>query len=311
MGGMPHLFQKGRLFTLADDRYTRSSPEQRIAWLNTLQAADGNGHLQKSDGKTSPLLTDLGTLDGSLPGANPGENSADHLCMDWLGLEKVPNTNLWTRHEGGSPTDPTGWWSGWTGNAHEIYRVGLVAMLEISLGLPHRDRDPISGTHYSIDDVRRCWPIEQFWTCPAPKFEVCVTWRDHLAWWRELAALCRSLPQVFDGGGQVTMVVSTPGSSFLEISRFLDRGSLIHVDKPNHHRHRYDSPLQSLHPRGLWIIGSNARVVPTSIQGDPSSPDDLSGLDPTGGHVISEDEVMVVRPAEYDGGILNDGRQYR
>ncbi len=307
MGGMPHIFEKGRLCTLADSRYTRASVSQRIAWLNQLQAESGNLILDKD--QTGALLTDLGSFRVELPDDRPlPKTHVQHLNEDWFGLEQLED-GMWQRKPG-TRLDATGWWRGWTGDAHEIHRVAYVAALEASLGLEHRDRP----AQYDEAEVQRYWPIEIFWTCPAPKYECCVTWFDHQPWWQPLRPLCRVVPRIFDGGGHVILVVSTPpanGNS--PLSRFLDRGSLIDTEGDDYQAHRADDPLSTDHRRGLWIIGQNVEILPRAEgqQRGTVSERRYNGdvLDASAGHVSSLDDVVrVIRPSESDGGVLNDGR---
>lgn len=300
MGGMPYLFEKGRLGTLSDDRYTRASPARRIKWLNLLQSATGN--LLNADGTRSPLVSDIQTWSLPLPGSPAAANHVRHLNVDWFGLQPAAAAGVWQRVPGRADA-PTGWWSSWTGDAHEIFRVALVAALEASLGFAHRDR-PAS---YALSDVRRCWPIEMFWTCPSPKLELTVTWRDHQPWWSAFSPAARGNP-LFEGGGQVTMVLSTPGwNNQSLLSRFLDRGTLIHTTAPEFRKHVANAPLTTEHARGLWVVGSNVEVrrgrgFAFTAPGD--------GLDPSSGRVVSISEVMLVRPAEVDGGVLGAGRTH-
>lgn len=298
MGGMPYLFEKGRIGSLSDDRYTRASPERRIEWLNQLQGASGN--LLEPDGVTrSPLVSDTGTW-SSLPDDPPGANNVAHLNQDWLGLELTTSPGVWRR----TSSNTTGWWTSWSGDAHEIFRCGLVATLEASLGVAHRDRPAT----YSIAEVERHWPIEVFWTCPSPKLEITVTWKDHVSWVSLLPVGTRRALNLFSGGGQVTMILSTPGWYFQsQLSSLLDSGTLIHASDPNFLRHQPASPLTTNHSRGLWVIGSNVKVIPDPLAEFYPVGD---GLDPNAPSVVANGPVMIVRPAEVDGGVLNVGRTH-
>ena len=87
--------------------------------------------------------------------------------------------------------DPTGWWSGWQGDAERIVRVTLQRAYQASMG--------IVGTLVNANDVpaeaaiAHCWPITVFWACGGPFLQGFVSW--------DTAA------------EHVTAIISTPGVS--------------------------------------------------------------------------------------------------
>ncbi|MDD9936465.1 MAG: hypothetical protein OXT09_22830 [Myxococcales bacterium] len=279
MGGMPYLFEKGQHLSTMDDRYSTASVDQRIEWLNKLQEKD-KGRLILPNGDKAPLLTDLGTFGSDL-------DTVGHINRDWFGFEDLGD-GTWKQHAL-VDNESTGWWINWNGDAHEMYRVGLVAALEASLGIEHRD----APAEYEVSEARRQWPIECFWTCPSPKFEVAMSWRNHVnggaAW----------------GPGEVVLVVSTPGANGgSPISPWLNKGPWIHKTE-DYKEHTANDPLQTQYRRGLWVIGSNYKGEPPKPQKDEAEPPGEGALAPAFLFFNSDSEVLVIRPSLKDGGVLN------
>lgn len=299
MTSMPHVLEKGRLFSALEQRYNAMSPTQRMAALD---------HLYQSD-LVVPNANEA-TVSGYAPTLSKQTN-IDHLNGDWFGL---PWSNAggggWTN--GPSPTATTGGWNGWYGDAHQIFRVTLVRALEVSLGLTHnaKNYNQIGNGTASAGATwpahRWHWPLSFLWVCGSPLFEGWVQWR-----------------RVGDGAppaGLVTVVFTTPGPSWSPMTRKLRPPALDalgndllsndpndgYVDNP---QNAYGPAVGEPSETGLWVIGHDATVeLATDVQPWSTLPEAAGNWQffPSAHAVLSgsllSSAVVVVEPAEDDGG---------
>jgi hypothetical protein len=170
---------------------------------------------------------------------------------------------------------PTGFWNGYQGDPHAILRDGLIRAIEVSLGVDH-GVDPVHHT--------REWPIEVSWVCQGPFFQCWVTWMKSPT------------------GGHVSLTITTPAAKGLPVDARITRD----VEKQE-----YKSPPPSnafAAARGQWVVGHEdyTKTVKYSTIGSTIG-------------VIKEPHVewraknaavKCVRPAEWEGGVLANGRSY-
>lgn len=176
---------------------------------------------------------------------------------------------------------PTGHWQGYQGDPEKILRRTLIRAIEVSLGVDY-GANPAGAT--------RLWPIDIVWVCQGPFFQGWVMWLEAPG-----AAT----------GGQVTITLTTPAAAGLPVDARITRDDAA-AAKP-----RYKSPPDAndwAASRGMWVVGHedyDKRVVYSTLQS-------------TIGRITvpriewrrKNTEVICVAPAEWEGGVLQNGRPY-
>jgi hypothetical protein len=278
MPAMPYMFEVGRILSWVVD-YCEDP-----AHLATLHQQLHDGiPLTQIEALLSPnpdnaTIPDPVNLGGSI-------TPAEHIARDWLGWpltagSYAPPQPAW------NPANPkrTGWWIQWHGDAEKILRETLLCATEIALDIPR-------GGAPTTQSSPRHWHMQFLWVCGAPFLQGWVNWQE----WDEND----------DAGGMVTVTFTTPGNGHkLYATPEAPSGALPTPDDD------YEDPATTVEEYGLWVIGeTETEVVPL-----PGIPWSISGLDflpPwANAFVHTSGNVVVVSPAELDGGVLEDGRPW-
>jgi hypothetical protein len=181
---------------------------------------------------------------------------------------------------------PTGFWIGFEGDPEAILREAIERAIEVSFDLaPGAD----------IDDpccLNRRWPIDLYWICQGPVFQCWVLWRKD----DESTA------------GHVTLLMMTPMANGHPVNSKITRPVSGAIP---YRKEEYACPPPSgsrRDRRGMWVIGHEDYQRVAVISTDPSSIGMI--LWPTDGWRALNRAVVCVRPAEWEGGVLHDGRPY-
>jgi hypothetical protein len=206
--GMPKHLAKGRMLMAFEQRYQTAA----LAALANL----------RNSGSTTEIASVLQLIypNWNVPGPDQiAYNAArQHFYDHWLGRSDPPLKRT------------TGWWHAYKGDPEAVLREGLSRAIEVSLGLPHGVPLPLpAGTQPRSPAL----PIEMFWICGLPKFEVYINWNQR----------------------QVDVIVLTPGFSdpsltpaqqqMIQVRDFPDESGLNAV--VNAHQRQ----------RGLILVGQN------------------------------------------------------
>ena len=164
------------------------------------------------DGKTkslaiweAPIYSDPAFLNG--PDGKPKPEAVEevrHIRVHWLGnpaKATPPDAGPMRMPSNSGPTNATGWWAGWDGDAHEIVRQTTQRAYQVALGI----EDAQLANLPAWDAVARCWPITFVWTCGSPMFQGFVIWDRHPT----VPGAAAASP---DRNGHVTVIFSTPGT---------------------------------------------------------------------------------------------------
>jgi hypothetical protein len=200
---------------------------------------------------------------------------ADHIDHDWFGIR--PDS---PDHEGISR-----YWEYWEGDAQGIVRETLVRALEVALGLDHDE--------VAEGATLRRWPITILTVCA-------IRWFEGWVYWRRVD----TEPQ----GGSVVVLILTPSHGKPAEATLLRPT----VSSPARPGEPYAvNPRRAEGDQGLWAIGEvlERRADPeaASSQWRPVGSFPRPRLGPT---YVGEGGVVVVAPAEAQGGVLPDGRSY-
>lgn len=300
MTGMPYIMDKGLLFSFLDSRYSDPS-ERRALWYLLGQDVSFAEISTSAPGGNAGVTAQLDA--GSPPGRQTNDARLDHLMRHWFG--KKWNGDRWV--DDGEAT--TGKWTEWKGDAEAIFRSTLRRAIEVSFGVEH---DPDALT---LGDERRDWPVQFLWICGSPRFEGWVVWRG---WDHEDV----SQPRV-DDAGLVTVIFSTPGGQSplslrltIDDDEHMDPADRLIFGGPDYEL----NPTDSLSSNGMWVIGHEVSTIepmcaPPSASNDQyewgipadAPPHRIVGCDsPT--HACAP--PVVVRPSEFDGGVLKGGRTW-
>lgn len=105
------------------------------------------------------VLPDFGL---AVPGSegDPYQDTASHVLIDWFGF--TYDGAAWTVGD-----DHSHWWAEWEGAPLPTFLEGMIAALELSLGL--LPGEPIAA-------ARRTLPLSFSWSCPVPRFETHIRW---------------------------------------------------------------------------------------------------------------------------------------
>lgn len=173
MPSMPYVVTQGDICTALENAYNFGHPKAGLLRTAAQTKLDALVDLRNNVavGSCGDILSD---------------EISTHIDEHWFGLPAP---------EPGSPRfgGPTGWWVNWSGPAEEIAREGIIAALEVSLGLnPGEDLADAAL-------AKKNFPMDFSWICPVPRFEIWVGWR--------------SLTPIYGGNrdGVVTVTMATPG----------------------------------------------------------------------------------------------------
>ena len=253
MPEMPFAVAKGKVLAAMDERYSSKdaagNPTERITMLAVLRSG--------KPGPNSTLADTVGKMD-FLDGKNPNKRDypsrihmRGHVNEDWFGFDVDKDATGPTSGGKGHPkaggpkaTPTTGWWRNWKGDAEGVFRRGLCRAIEVSLGI---------GPGADPSERTRAWPIEFFWVCGAPRFEVYVNWSQD------------SPPST---SGRVTVHIFTPGidANWTAAAYSSDLRNVIGgvgtapVDK-----------ARLLRNEGMIVVGQDTRL-PTSTGGKKGDP---------------------------------------
>lgn len=290
-GSMPYTLEKGPYWSVIES-YVNDDRDRAVEALAQLEAGASLADLPALASTTLDLPPDHPLHDGQ----GTADRRRHHVRQHWFGHRPPEDGQGWSDQDAYDPaTNPTtGFWNDWYGDAEEILRTTLVRALRISLGVDQATEV----------ERRRHWPIELLWLCPQPFFEGWITWRR-----LELTAE-RDL-------GVVTVLVSTPGhGSPLKATPLRGEDdvppALQHLadeqGEPYWARSGYETdPSGPVDDRGMWVVSQRLHrqddldvpIGPVAEHGTVT----LRLL-----HHRSEGAVVVVRPAEGEGGW--GGRSY-
>jgi hypothetical protein len=223
-----------------------------------------------------PLSDLVGLESNSLDGDQHDRNyRVDKLNRGWFGMTRPGG-----RWQKNLDAVPTGHWHGYQGDPEAIMRATLIRAIEVALGIDH-GTDPATRSRF--------WPIDFYWICQGPFFQGWVTW---------LA------PSRFDASGRVTVTFTTPAAEGHPVKEKITR-------PPAQAGARYRCPpdpddWKASH--GMWVVGHEDydKIVLLSTQG--------TGLRriavPSVQWRRKRTDVVCVAPAEWEGGVLSEGRRY-
>jgi hypothetical protein len=287
-GPMPYVLDVGPYFSVLEDRL--STPDRRAAILTLLR----NG----------ALVSDIAglestSLDGDGHGADPGYR-VKVLNECWFGMKQNaaggwdPQPNVF----------PTGFWNGYQGDTHAIFRAGLIRAIEVSLGIEHGAPWPgpnqngpyendiagigkrISNWVKNVTGVSRDCPIELSWICQGPFFQCWVTWMKKP-----------------DGSGHVSLMFTTPAAKGLSVKAKITRPAPADPEYACPPR-----PGAYAVGRGVWVLGHEDY---TDTPGFSTLGSSVTGITtPTIEYHPKSTAVVCVAPAEWEAGVLAAGRPY-
>lgn len=177
MGDMPYSVDKGQGLTTVEGMLNYAGEQVAISFVQRWRFIAGAA--AEPEDRTHNLVDVMDDLlsGGALPAWDApgdyvgGKSLKQHLHDEWFGGSTGQNFFLKL-----------------IGDVEGVIGEALCRAIEISLGI----QIPPSGT--AVPTPLRQWPISLWWTCPAPRFDV------HLSWEGEVT-----------GDGSVTAVVLTPG----------------------------------------------------------------------------------------------------
>ena len=279
---MPYLLHKAAYFEVVESML--SDPGKRL-WLHERL-------------RRGALLSDLSGFDSTNLGApatggRPGwgdhmtpDERVAHMNEEWFGMKYTAG------HWEPQPDHfPTGWWTDYQGDVEGILREAMIRAIEVSLGLPRT----AGGEKPEGFSPSRQWPIDLYWICQGPWFQCWVLWRqsDNTA-----------------AEGHVTVLITTPAAEGFPLTTKITRP--VDPNDPPYTSQEYASPPPPgarLNRRGMWVIGHEDYEKRVVCSSDPSELRDIVWprveWRPT-----NRDVVVCVAPAEWEGGVLHDGRPY-
>jgi hypothetical protein len=270
---MPYVVEKGPYFAGLEAKIADRQP--RVDALLQLREKDPNGDLALDLAALCGF--ESSTLDHPIndPGlAGDGRTYWDrytHFAHDWLG-EDAPLGYFWVNWLNGNPA--------------AIMREGIERALEVSLGLDHGQDPPVP---------KWCWPIDFYWICQGPFFQCWILWRR-----------VETTPTDL---GHVTVLFTTPPACGYPVNSQITRPSGILGVKPD-----YASPPENRNPpsrvtlpEGMWVVGHD-NYTSSNL---PSTTPTLKGNVLLPGRVwtATDQKVVCVSPAEWEGGVLDGARR--
>ena len=271
-GPMPYLLDKSAYFEIIEDLL--ADPARRIAILQQL--------------RTGVALADLAGFDSANRGADgkTPDKRKEHLHEHWFGMSDA--TGSWQKQPG---VFPTGFWSSYQGDPEAVLRTAMIRAIEVSLGLPPAfPGDPFAEQ----TDIERRWPVDVYWICQGPWFQCWVLWRQSDT----------------TDEGHVTVLITTPAAEGFPLESKITRPIDPH-DPP------YQAPEYAIGPlpdarhnrHGMWVIGHEDHERRVVCSTEPSIGGDIK-WPRVEWRAIDPDVVVCVSPAEWEGGVLHDGRPY-
>ena len=170
-------------------------------------------------------------------------------------------------------------------------RAAMIRAIEVSLGIA-----PVAPGQGVPATFPRQWPVDLYWICQGPWFQCWVLWRQSDATAAE---------------GHVTLLITTPAADGYPVTSKITRP--VNPNDPPYTAPEYASPpppAARLNRRGMWVIGHEDYAQP------PEPVTTSTGPSAKGEIVWPEVEwraagaVVCVAPAEWEGGVLHDGRPY-
>jgi hypothetical protein len=221
----------------------------------------------------APLAGLVGFDSDSLSGdGQTMEYRVDHLYKDWFGMIQDTTPGPWHKQPG---VFPTGFWRGYQGDPEAILRETMERAIELSLGLAPGAALP------SPNATARDWPIDVYWICQGPWFQCWVLWREGAT----------------SATGHVTVLITTRP---------------VNPNDPPYTAPDYESPpapgVRNNH-RGMWVIGHEdyeKTVVCSTVPGAKGSIE----MPRVEWRPVNPNVVVRVSPAEWEGGVLADGRAF-
>jgi hypothetical protein len=276
---MPYQLEKGPIWSVVESALAQG-PSEAYALLELLRDtkhAIADGPIVKS--------TTLDLVDKQGKVVSDAKIRGDHLNKDWFGMvedgsgawQKQPDT-AWDPQ-----TNPsTGFWINYWGDVEELVRETFVRAIEVSLGLDHEQTHPRRARY------KRHWPVSVFLKCPTPWFEGWVTWRT----WGTGAQ-----------DGQVLLEFLVPGNYGSQVLKLPAKGR---NQAPSH-----INPKQCSGDNGMWLITHEEHErLDGIVTTDPGTAGDVHA--PSPGSILKDrGRVMVIEPAEADGGVAPSGRAYK
>ncbi len=304
MGDMPYSIDKGQALAAVEDLMNSASDDDAISFVSTWRHKAKQGELVKT---ISEQLVHPGKKY-----AGRGSGKRDKRARkypEWYGPDHhVNGPGALDLHLQEHWYDPdSGFFLGISGDIEGIVGEALCRAFEASMG-----KDvPAQGPLEPKSKRRRRWPIDMWWVCPAPRFDVGVSW------WT-------------DGGsgsahdGQVRVVFLTPPFKGGVIFQQLDTDpTKIAANDPDYGRYRLTeaqarnysptasmatAPLYDLendglyahHSCGSWIVSTQRTTIvtnPVSAQPHGEAQNDVFP------HVELSGPITTVSPAFANGGV--------
>jgi hypothetical protein len=279
---MPYLLDKSAYFAIVEDLL--SDPVQRISGLQKLGAGAPLSDLVGFDS------TNLGAPAAVAPawgdGRTPDER-VDHLNREWFGMA-LDNAGHWQKQG----AFPTGFWSSYQGDPEAILRAAMIRAIELSVDLPpglSAEQLPDPGS------LGRQWPIDVYWICQGPWFQCWVLWRQS---------------ETTTAEGHVTLLILTPAAEGFPLTSKITRP--VDVNDPPYTAPEYACPPPPgarHHRHGMWVIGHEDHEKTVVCSTQPSEHGRIV-WPRVEWRAVDPNTVVCVAPAEWEGGVLHDGRPY-
>jgi hypothetical protein len=202
------------------------------------------------------------------------------LNQGWFGMQPSQSGH-WAKQPA---VIPTGFWIGYQGDPEAILRDALTRSIEVSLDLAPGQDPPANAGAQS-----RFWPIDIYWICQGPWFQCWILWRaaDNAE------------------GGHVSLVIATPAAGGYPLKSRITR------DPPTDPGYASPPPAGSRNDaHGMWVVGHEdyQKVITYATIGTLLGEITFPSVNwcPT-----NINKVVCVAPAEWEGGVLPDGRLYQ
>jgi hypothetical protein len=253
----------------------------RIEMLDGLRTGVGLADLAGFDSTNLGTKPDPATGYGGSGDRQDKELRIKHMNEDWFGMQQNPSKK-WRKRS----APRTGFWSDYKGDPESILRDGMTRAIEVSLGIP-------PGEEPDICCLERRWPIDIYWLCQGPWFQCWVLWRES---------------DTTASEGHVTLLITTPAATGFPLTPKITRPLVI--NDPPYTDPEYASPPPAgarRNRRGMWVVGHEdyrKRVV-CSTGGSGQGEIIMPGI-----RWQAAGDVVCVAPAEWEAGVLHDGRPY-
>jgi hypothetical protein len=171
-----------------------------------------------------------------------------------------------------------------------ILRTAMKRAIEVSLDLaPDEQNLP------DVCCLERAWPIDLYWVCQGPWFQCWVVWRQS----DSIAA-----------EGHVSVLITTPAAEGYPLVSKITRPIGPTPDPYTAPEYACPPPKASRrNRRGMWVIGHDDYDKTVICSTAPSL---LGQIDfpRVEWRAVDRSRVVCVAPAEWEGGVLHDGRPY-